>query len=180
VEVQSSDNTINQDSTVASASALIPKNPGTDSNTSAGSNVINKNNNAEPEIPTFEGRIENFEASLPFSEFIFEHQGEIVWLDVVSDDSDISRQPETGSNIEYFHLWDDCFADLAPDEDPSIFKCTGTGFTITQPDTPQDASAMWDTGRVTVRGYFAVRGCSGPHQGSMACTLVPLSPEDVR
>ncbi|NEQ99606.1 MAG: hypothetical protein F6K30_23370, partial [Cyanothece sp. SIO2G6] len=82
VEVQSSGNTINQDSTVASASALIPKNSGTDSNTSAGGNVINKNNNAEPEIPTFEGRIENFEASLPFSEFIFEHQGEIVWLDV--------------------------------------------------------------------------------------------------
>ncbi len=168
----------------ASNASVIPKE---DNAVNAASNApaIPKREDAvniasdSPAIPRFEGTIGNYEASKPFTDFIFANQGNIVWLDAQSFE-DLSRQPETGFEIDYFHLWDNCFQALDPNEKPWSGKCTGTGFSIDHSDPAKDAIVTWFREKITIRGYFAVKGCDGPHQGSMGCTLRPLNPEDVR
>ncbi|NES73150.1 MAG: hypothetical protein F6K24_52155 [Okeania sp. SIO2D1] len=58
-------------------------------------------------------------------------------------------------------------------------KCTGIEFSIDISDSSKDADMFYFRGGLRIRGYFAIKGCSGPHQGSMACGLRPLNPEDV-
>ena len=179
INIQGSENTINDNSVIAQDRSVIQQSNGSGSNFSAGRDITVNEASDLPEIPEFKGEIGHYEASVPFTNFIFENVGNIVSLDAESFD-DLSRQPETGFVIDYFHLWDNCFEALEPGEAPWYAKCTGTGFSIDRSDPSKDAIAEWFRAKITIKGYFSIKGCSGPHQGSMGCTLRPLSPEDIR
>lgn len=139
------------------------------------------NAHSRSEVPRFAGRIGHYEASQSFTDFIFEHQHQLVFIDA-------DYFPETWDEIEiindsfgvdYFHLWHHCSDSLEPNEAPSYRNCTGTGFSLVRGSSPKDADFTYIRDVLRIQGYFAIRGCDGPHQGSMGCTLRPLNPEDL-
>jgi hypothetical protein len=142
--------------------------------------LINANHNSE--IPRFTGEIGHYQASQSFTDFIFENQGELVFIDAYYVPASWDELEITNNQfgVDYFHLWHDCFELLEPNAKPSYHQCTGTSFSIDRGSSPKDADFTYIRDILRIRGYFAIRGCGGPHQGSMGCTLRPLNPEDVR
>ncbi|MFP4006942.1 MAG: hypothetical protein ACLFV6_02900 [Spirulinaceae cyanobacterium] len=139
------------------------------------------NAHSTAEIPEFSGQIGHYEASQPFTDFIFEHQNELVFIDAYYlpefwDEIEIIND---SFGVDYFHLWHNCGDSLEPNEAPSYQNCTGTGFSLDRDTSPKDADFTFIRDVLRIQGYFAIRGCDGPHQGSMGCTLRPLNPEDL-
>jgi hypothetical protein len=132
-------------------------------------------------IPTFEGEVGHYEMSQPFTDFIFENQGKVVLIDVyyTPADSDEFVIVNNSFGVDYIHLWHECFEPLSPDESPSSYKCIGTSFSLDRSESQKDADFTYVRGSFRAQGYFAIRGCDGPYQGSMGCMLRPLNPEDV-
>lgn len=131
--------------------------------------------------PSFEGEVGHFNLSQSFTDFIFENQGEIVFINIYYTPDGSSELNITNNNfgVDYLHLWHECHEQLLPDETPSSSKCVGTSFSIDRGETQKDADFSYIRGTFNARGFFAIRGCSGPYQGSMGCMLRPLNPEDV-
>lgn len=166
---------------LASSGALNQTNNGDGFNISAGGDVNVNALAKSASTPTFEGEIGHYEMSQPFTDFVFENQGKVVLIDAyynpVAPDELIITNNSFG--VDYIHLWHECFEPLSLNESPSVFKCTGTGFSLDRSETPKDADFTFIRGTFRAQGYFAIRGCDGPHQGSMGCTLRPLNPEDI-
>ena len=132
--------------------------------------------------PKFEGHFGHYERSKRFSSFIFKNQRKLVYIDayyVLDGYDDVNVFTDT-SGVDGFHLWEKCFKSLDPNEKPWYGKCTGTSFSIDRSGPKKDADFYIYRGALHLQGYFAIRGCGGPHQGSMGCTLRPLNPEEVR
>jgi len=130
----------------------------------------------------FEGEFGHYERSKHYSNFIFKNQRKLVYIDayyVPGDPNEVKIINNT-FGVDGFQLWDKCFAPLAPKEKPWYGKCTGTYFAMDRSGPNKDADITYIRGTLRVQGYFAIRGCDGPHQGSMGCTLRPLNPEEVR
>ena len=147
-----------------------------------GSRQTQVNINPKPKIPRFEGEIGNYQKSKAFTNFIFENQGEKVFINASyipngTNEGNIIRGDDF--RVNHLHLWENCFKELETNEEPSLLKCEGVGFSIDRSNSPKDADMFYNRGALYIRGYFAIKGCGGPHQGSMGCTLRPLNPEDV-
>ncbi|MEC4803948.1 MAG: hypothetical protein SAJ12_01010 [Jaaginema sp. PMC 1079.18] len=136
---------------------------------------------SDPKIPTFTGEIGHYEASQSFTDFIFDNQANIVFIDAyyVPESWDEIEIINNSFGVDYFHLWHHCLDESEVSEVPSVRNCTGTSFSLVRDAAPKDADFTFVRGTVRIQGYFAIRGCGGPHQGSMGCTLRPLNPEDV-
>ncbi len=134
------------------------------------------------EIPKFKGEIGHYEASNAFTNFILENQMKPVFIDAyyVPSENDEIELTNNSFGVDFFHLWHSCFEPLETNEMPSSLKCTGTSFSIDRGDSSKDADFTYIRFTLRVQGYFVIRGCGGPHQGSMGCTLRPLNPEDIR
>ena len=134
------------------------------------------------DLPKFEGEIGHYEKSKRFTNFIFKNQRKLVYIDAyyVPADPQEVRIVNNTFGVDGFHLWEKCFEPLAPNEKPWYGKCEGTGFTLDRSGPEKDSDITYIRGTLRVEGYFAIRGCGGPHQGSMGCTLRPLNPEEVR
>lgn len=139
------------------------------------------NAHSTAEIPRFSGQIGHDEASQPFTDFIFEHQNELVFIDAyyLPESWDKIEITNNSFGVDYFHLWHHCADSIKPDEAPSYGNCTGTSFSLVRGTSPKDADFTYIRDVLRIQGYFAIRGCDGPHQGSMGCTLRPLNPEDL-
>ncbi|NEN87870.1 MAG: hypothetical protein F6K48_02665 [Okeania sp. SIO3H1] len=132
--------------------------------------------NPEPKIPKFKGEIGHYQKSKAFIDFISKNQGEKVLIDA-SYSPYFPDDMNDNFRIDYLHLWKNCFEELETNEEPSPLKCEGVGFSIDRSNSPKDAYMSYFRGQLKIKGYFAIKGCSGPHQGSMGCTLRPLNPE---
>jgi hypothetical protein len=140
------------------------------------------NINSEPKIPKFEGEIGHYEKSKLFTNFIFKNEGKKVFIDafyIPNDIDEISINNNNNFGVDYLHLWENCFEELKTDEKPSVVKCQGVGISIDRSNFPKDADMTYIRNKLSIKGYFAIKGCFGPHQGSMGCTIRPLNPEDV-
>lgn len=128
---------------------------------------------AERRVDKYEGEIGHFGKAVAFNGFIFEHQMKVVSLDA-------SLTPTTNDTfgVDSFVLWDSC-EPLEPKEKPSPAKCTGTEFSIDRSEGPKDSDLTFYRGTLRLKGYFVVKGCDGPHQGLMGCTLRPANVEAV-
>jgi len=125
--------------------------------------------------PFFLGQAGQLDAAKGFVDFIAAHEKEIVRLDVTIEEADFDGSLEGDT---YFVLWDEC-DELEPGEAPSSMKCSGWSYAFETPDPPVPESTLQlFRGAYRVEGYFAVVGCSGPHQGLMGCTLRPVSIEE--
>jgi len=132
-------------------------------------------------LPTFEGEIGHFDMSQSFTNFIFDHQREIVFLDVYYFPDNVRELTVTNDafGVDYLHLWHECDDSLSPGETLSSLNCMGTSFSINRGNAPKDADFTFIRGTFRAQGYFVIQGCDGPYQGSMGCTLRPLNPEDI-
>jgi hypothetical protein len=133
-------------------------------------------------LPKFGGEFGHYERSKRFYNFIFKNQHKLVYIDAhyVPDDPNEVKIVNNTFGVDGFQLWDKCFEPLAPKEKPWYGKCTGTYFALDRSGSNKDSDITYIRGTLRVQGYFAIRGCDGPHQGSMGCTLRPLNPEEVR
>ena len=148
---------------------------------SSGQNHTNININNKPQIPEFEGEIGHFQESVDFTNFIYDNLGKIVSINAFFIDNSIREKNiiRNGLKVDFFFLWENCFKKLETHEEPSPLKCNGIGFSIDRSNSPKDGDMFWHRGALYIRGYFAIKGCGGPHQGNMGCTLRPLNPEDI-
>jgi len=139
------------------------------------------NTHSTSAISSFEGEIGHYEASQSFSDFIFEYQNQVVFINAyyLPEFEDEIKIENDNFGVDYFHLWHHCSDSLEPNEVPSYRNCTGTGFSLVRGSSPKDADFTYIRDTLRIQGYFAIRGCDGPHQGSMGCTLRPLNPEDL-
>ena len=131
-------------------------------------------------LPKFEGQFGPYEQSKRFSNFIFKNQRKIVYIDAYYVPDEPIKIINNTFGVDGFQLWGKCFEPLAPYEKPWYGKCEGTYFAIDRSEPTKDSDITYIRGTLRVQGYFAIRGCDGPHQGSMGCTLRPLNPEEVR
>lgn len=135
----------------------------------------------EPSVDRFEGEIGNFEKGKAFEEFIFDHTLKKVYIDArftpaPLDDENALRIINDAFGVESFVLWNSCES-LKAGEKPSIGNCTGTEFSLDRSKGPKDSDLTFIRGTLNLKGYFVVKGCDGPHQGLMGCTLRPLNVE---
>jgi|LakMenE18May11ns_1017448.scaffolds.fasta_scaffold9805919_1 hypothetical protein len=148
-----------------------------------GPSTINTNtvNSTKAEPPKFEEEFGHYEQSNRFSNFILDNQKKTVYIDAyyVPADFDEIKIINNTFDVDSFQLWAKCVEPLAPNEKPSSAKCIGTYFQLDRSGLSKDSSITYIRGTLRVQGYFSVRGCDGPHQGIMGCTLRPLNPEEV-
>ncbi len=137
----------------------------------------------EPSVDKFEGELGHFEKSRAFEKFIFDHALKPVYIDAYltpgpMDDEKAFEPTNDTFGLETFVLWDACES-LKPGEKPSTLTCTGTEFSIDRSEGPKDSDLTFIRGVLHLRGYFVVKGCDGPHQGLMGCSLRPVNVEAV-
>jgi hypothetical protein len=97
-------------------------------------------------------------------EFASAHVGEVVYLDVgIEDDEDVF---------------------VREDDEPAVITIPdasgereGVEYVITDLGDDTDSSLGWVRGAWLLRGYFAVQGIGGPHQGSFSVAMraVPIT-----
>lgn len=135
----------------------------------------------ESSVDRYEGEIGNFEKGQAFEKFISDHTLKKVYVDVhlnpePLDDENALRIINDTFGVESFVIWDSCES-LKAGEKPSIGNCTGTEFSLDRSEGPKDSDLTYVRGVLRLKGYFVVKGCDGPHQGLMGCTLRPLNVE---
>ena len=133
------------------------------------------------DLPVFKGEIGHFNKSEELAQFVFEHEHKTVNIDSFWSNArqqDLITAPDDTSVVLNILLWESC-DDLGPGEAPCIDNCTGTGYTITTSSGKPYAGASYSSGKLTIRGYFDIVGCDGPHQGLMGCTLQALDDEEI-
>jgi hypothetical protein len=135
----------------------------------------------EPSVDRFKGEIGNFEKGQAFEKFISNHELKKVYIDArltpdPMDDENALRIINDTFGVESFVVWDSCES-LKAGEKPSIGNCTGTEFLLDRSEGPKDSDLTFNRGVLSLKGYFVVKGCDGPHQGLMGCTLRPLNVE---
>lgn len=137
----------------------------------------------EPSVARFEGELGHFEKGKAFEKFIFDHTMKPVYIDAymtpgpMDDEKDFAITNDT-FGLEYFVLWDTCES-LKPGEKPAVGACMGTEFSIDRSEGPKDSDLTFIRGVLHLKGYFVVKGCDGPHQGLMGCSLRPVNVESV-
>lgn len=125
-------------------------------------------------IPKFEGEIGFGEKSSSFSQFVFSHIKQIVFIKAeMLAGRDELKVTTNNFGVDYFTLWEKCdtsgrLSTLPP------WSCTGLSITIDRSRGQKDADATLVRGTLSVEGYFVIAGCGGPHQGLMGCTFRPL------
>lgn len=143
--------------------------------------VVTNTGNEAASPKKFEGEFGHFSQGKKFVDFVFENEKKIVFFDAYLSEGkydDLTIVNKT-FGVDSFVLWEECFEALANNEKPSAVKCTGTEFTIDRSSALKDSDATLYRGALKIHGYFVIRGCDGPHQGLMGCTLKPLNVEDV-
>lgn len=139
---------------------------------------------SKPAVPEFKGEIGHFAKGKSFEKFIFDHQLKPIYIDAymtpgpLDEESSFKIINDT-FGLEYFVLWDSCEPALKAGEKPSNGACTGTEISLDRSEGPKDADLRFYRGALTLKGYFVIKGCDGPHQGLMGCTLRPVNAEAV-
>ncbi len=133
----------------------------------------------ESSVDRFQGEIGHFEKGQAFEKFISDHSLKKVYIDArftpaPLDDENALRIINDTFGVESFVLWDSCES-LKAGEKPSIGNCTGTEFSLDRSEGPKDSDLIFNRGVLRLKGYFVVKGCDGPHQGLMGCTLRPVN-----
>ena len=104
--------------------------------------------------------------------------GRIVWLDIAMPEEEFDGSfTHTGA---CFVLFDQCWLPRAPGEELSPFNSTGFEFLLKPNPKATDWCIYPKRGMVKIKGYFAILGIEGPHQGIMSIAMKPLNIEDVR
>ena len=124
---------------------------------------------ASLDVPEYSGKIGNLDAGQAFIDFLYEHDGEVVYLDTYFD-SDGSGHEAVNYYDGGFVLWHEC-PELPPaEEDLSAMYCTGVSFNVTlSPGT----EALWgyNQGFQYLKGHWSVTALPGMHQGLLSLTL---------
>lgn len=127
--------------------------------------------------PTFSGEIEHFLSGNDLQEFLFAHDGKIVYLDVYFDDLPDSNPEAISSWEEGFTLWSNCI-DLPTNQVPSSMHCTGVSINVYDQDSPEN---IWgyNQGVQYLKGYWTVTAIPGMHQGLLSLSLNAASVRDL-
>ena len=124
-----------------------------------------------------EGMVGQLEKAKKFNDFIQANDGKIVFIDIYIPDEEFNGTVE-GDN-PYFVLFDECF-DLKSSSTLSTLNCSGTEFNIANLGNATDFYFNYFRGSYKLRGYFAILGFEGPHQGLMGVNLRPVNYENVQ
>lgn len=137
----------------------------------------------EPSLDKFEGELGHFEKAEAFAKFVSDHTLKPVYIDArlipgpMDDEGDFKITNDT-FGVDSFVLWESCDS-LKDGEKPSVGACTGTEYSLDRSEGPKDSDLTFIRGTLSLKGYFVVKGCDGPHQGLMGCTLRPVNTEAV-
>ncbi|MFE4106479.1 hypothetical protein [Almyronema epifaneia] len=122
-----------------------------------------------PEQPTFAGEIGHDDLGTAFSDFLFDHDGQIVYLDVYFSDRPDDEPAKVFYGEDWFTLWTECQG-LSAGEAPSANYCTGISINIQLNDQP---GAIWgyNQGFQYLKGRWLVTVHPGMHQGQLSLSL---------
>jgi hypothetical protein len=123
-----------------------------------------------------EGKVGQLDKSKIFTDFIQANDGKIVFIDIYIPDVEFHGTIE--GETPYFVLFDECF-DFGSNKTLSTSNCTGTEFNISNLGKATDFHFSYSRDNYRLRGYFAILGFDGPHQGLMGVSLRPVNYENV-
>jgi len=134
----------------------------------------------EKEIPNFSGEIGNLDEATPFVDFLVNHEGDIVYLDIYFDSfpSGYEKPQAISHGEDWFLVWFDC-RELPVNETPNARHCKGMNYNVTKQN---DSDAIWgyNQGFQYLKGYWAVRSDFGMHQGMLSTTLTAVNTQDAK
>lgn len=121
------------------------------------------------ETPAFKARFSKGGLDNDFGDFIDEHAGKKVKLDLQWAPGAFQGGAE--SDFGFFVLFDSCAEPLEKGEAPSVGNCNGTEYNVPKVDGKPalaEAGGVW-----RLRGEFTVGEKTGPQQGLFAVELEP-------
>jgi len=130
----------------------------------------------KPELK-IEGMVGQLEKSIDFNKFIQSNDGKIVFINIYIPEEEFHGI--IGGDTPFFVLYDNCH-DLEDGEKPSTLKCSGIEYNINNYGNSTDYAFYFMRGFYKLRGYFAILGIDGPHQGLMGVSLKPVNYENVK
>ena len=150
------------------------------------------NGDQASEIQEFDGVAGHFAESRAILNFLDQHDGEVVYLDVgfppilgpgSGDNLLVEIVPTADGNstpeIQQISVMTECGSSEANAEaNPTVSDgCTGVALTFGQPQNP-DAQTFFEHGVPRVKGYFRVDMTGGLYQGLRPISLEPLTFEE--
>jgi hypothetical protein len=173
VNIEGSESTVSDNSITASDQSVIQQSNGSGSNISAGRDLTINEISESSEISEFSGEIGNFEQDEGFTSFLYDHDAEIVYLDVYFD-------PFVVKNDDYgFTLYSSCRDDLPTGQSPGYLDCVGTNISVVSSNS-SESLYQYVSATQYLKGYWSVRSDPGIRQGYMTVTLTSVDTKDVQ
>ncbi|WP_040695301.1 hypothetical protein [Nodosilinea nodulosa] len=124
---------------------------------------------AAHQTPTYSGQIGHYDMGKGFSDFLFDHDGQVVYLDVFFPDEPEESPYAVSYGDDWFSLWTDCEGQTAPGA-PSAAYCLGVFINVEPAGQP---GVIWgyNQGAHYLKGYWLVTAHPGMHQGQLSLTL---------
>lgn len=119
---------------------------------------------------SFRGEVGDLKEGTNFLEFVFDHDGEVVRLDLQLTAQDVYGGG--GGVGPYFRIWNDCNGEQVPQKSPEQ-RCFGWQFTLNPARTTD--SFLSTLSGAHVEGYFAILVRGNLHMGLNVVTLKPLT-----
>jgi hypothetical protein len=127
-------------------------------------------------VPTFSGKVGNFDNSKPLWDFISKQDGKFIYLDIYMDSLNV--EASFAPPLPSFTLWVTCPL-LQSGEEPSSLTCSeGNMYVFSEPLGNNYIFEPY-RGVNKVKGYFFVEDITGPFLGVMAIKLRPVAAENV-
>ncbi len=127
---------------------------------------------ASIEQPTYTGAIGPLEQGIDFETFLFDHDGQVVYLDTYFPVTPDPNAVDVGEN--WFVLWTDC-PELPVDALPGMQYCTGTAVNVYVDGSPEHVWG-YNQGFQYLKGYWSVTALPGMHQGQLSVNLTAARP----
>jgi hypothetical protein len=140
------------------------------------SGLISARKEEQSKTPTFSEEVGHFEKSKALWEFVTEHNGGFIYLDIYMDA--LAVQASFDPQFPGFLLWVDCPL-LKPGEELSDLNCSeGNRYVFSE--HPGNKYIFEPNRNVyRIKGYFFVDDFIGPNLGVMSVRLRPALAEDV-
>ncbi|MBI2687961.1 MAG: hypothetical protein HYX27_16760 [Acidobacteria bacterium] len=122
-------------------------------------------------MPSFKTKFAKAAVDSDFGDFIEEHAGEKVKLDLQWERGAFDGASE--KDFQFFVLFESCGEALEKGEKPTIYNCSGTEYNV--PKVEGKALITEDGGVFRLRGVFEPSERTGPLQGLFAVELAPAT-----
>ncbi|MBW4421221.1 MAG: hypothetical protein KME13_18635 [Myxacorys californica WJT36-NPBG1] len=131
---------------------------------------------SKPQIPNFSGEIGNLQLGKDFTDFISNHDAQIVYLDVYFE-AFAEGQKAVSYEDDWFILYTSCRG-LPENQPPNYLHCFSVRFDVRIPEGGE--SLYGHSQRLQyLRGYWSIRANRGLHQGRRSVTLTAVDTKDV-